>query len=83
MHSLCQYREKQGTRTFFGHYEKVPKGLSSPFRRLLNSLLKNPAIVIARSAFGDEAISDLLNLLKPGLLRFARNDGIFCFSTVC
>jgi hypothetical protein len=44
-------------------------------------LLKKPDLVIARSVFGDEAISNLLNLLESGLLRYARNDKIHCFST--
>jgi hypothetical protein len=45
--------------------------------------VENHALVIARSASSDGAISSLLGLLKPGLLRLARNDSNFHFSKIC
>jgi len=43
-------------------------------------MLKKPVIVIARSDFGDEAISNCLIYLKTSLLRFARKDSFLSFS---
>src|SRR3990170_6600634 len=41
-----------------------------------------PVIVIARSDFGDKAISNYLMYLKTRLLRFARKDSFLSFSAI-